>query len=291
MIHNSYDYADANSVVKLVPSKTEAYMSISPGKLFHFNDFSFNEQCSKVLFFHSESTYSTNDVFDLPPQIRDCLKDDERQTDTFLRYSYVNCMAECRSAIVNELCGCVPFTLPSNGSYTKCKMAQMKCIRSNYARFSGSMFQMKNDSSESAGIMRAKCHCLPDCTYYAYPSEISAGRFKRDFTYNSVSFFKDTNLTDQSLVHVFFNDLISTHYRKDMYQNWLGVLAAIGGLLGLFLGFSLVTGFELVYFFTIRTMFDKLATRKSQSSLEKWTFKEEESRWPSGKLCWFVVCR
>jgi acid-sensing ion channel, other len=46
-----------------------------------------------------------------------------------------------------------------------------------------------------------------------------------------------------------------------MYQNWLGVLAAFGGLLGLFLGFSLVTGFEFVYFFTIRTFFDKLAEK------------------------------
>lgn len=31
MIHNSYDFADANAVVKLVPSKTEAYLSIAPG--------------------------------------------------------------------------------------------------------------------------------------------------------------------------------------------------------------------------------------------------------------------
>lgn len=66
------------------------------------------------------------------------------------------------------------------------------------------------------------------------------------------------NLTDHSLVHIYFIDLTSTVYRKDMYQNWLGTLAAFGGLLGLFLGFSLVTGFEFVYFFTIRTLFDKL---------------------------------
>lgn len=33
MIHNSYDYADANSIVKLVPSRAEAYLSISPGRI------------------------------------------------------------------------------------------------------------------------------------------------------------------------------------------------------------------------------------------------------------------
>lgn len=33
MIHNSYDFADSNAVIKLVQSRTEAYMSISPGEL------------------------------------------------------------------------------------------------------------------------------------------------------------------------------------------------------------------------------------------------------------------
>lgn len=99
--------------------------------------------------------------------------------------------------------------------------------------------------------------------FFSYPAEVSTGPLIRNYSHNSLSFFKDTNLGDQqTLVHIFFIDLISTHYRKDMYQNWLGVLAAFGGLLGLFLGFSLVTGFELIYFFTIRTLFDKLAEKR-----------------------------
>lgn len=197
--------------------------------------------------------------------MRNCLQDHERQMDSFQQYSYVNCMAECRSAIVQSLCGCVPYSLPNNGSYTKCKMTQMRCVRSNSVKFAGSMFQISNDSSEVAVRLREKCRCISDCSFVTYPSEISTGTLDRRFSFNSISFFKDTNITDQSLVHIFFNDLIATHYRKDMYQNWLGVLAAFGGLLGLFLGFSLVTGFELVYFFTIRAFFDKLAEKSSLS--------------------------
>lgn len=192
------------------------------------------------------------------------MQDNERTMDAFQRYSYVNCMAECRSAIANEFCGCVPFILPNNGSYPKCKVTQLKCIRANSFRFTGSTFKLNNDSSENSRNLRKKCTCLPDCTFYSYPAEISTGPLVRNFSQNSLSFFKDVTITDQSLVHVFFNDLIATHYRKDMYQNWLGVLAAFGGLLGLFLGFSLVTGFEIVYFFTIRTFFDKLVERKQQ---------------------------
>ena len=93
MVHNSYDNADPNSVTKLVSSKTEAYLSIAP-----------------------ESTYSTEDVFQLPPDIRNCLGSDESAMDIFAKYAYINCLAECRSAIVNFKCGCVPYNLSNNGT-------------------------------------------------------------------------------------------------------------------------------------------------------------------------------
>lgn len=35
---------------------------------------------------------------------------------------------------------------------------------------------------------------------------------------------KDIILDDQSLIHVYFNDLVSTLYRKDVTQTWLGIL-------------------------------------------------------------------
>lgn len=75
---------------------------------------------------------------------------------------------------------------------------------------------------------------------------------------------KDVVLTDQSLVHIFFTDLVSTRYRTDIYQNWLGTLATFGGILGLFLGFSLITGFELVYLFTARVLFEQFWTKKKK---------------------------
>lgn len=35
---------------------------------------------------------------------------------------------------------------------------------------------------------------------------------------------KDINVTDHTSVSVYFGDLVSTHYRKDIYQNWLSLL-------------------------------------------------------------------
>lgn len=134
----------------------------------------------------------------------------------------------------------------------------LKCVRQNYHLFSGSVFNIYNDTSETARKLQTKCECLPDCLLNAYPSEISTGGLSREFSANSLSFFKDINVTDQTLIHIFFNDLISTNYRKDMYQNWLGVLAAFGG--NLFIRFLGLVAFQYVF----AIFFKKYATFKIQ---------------------------
>jgi hypothetical protein len=40
--------------------------------------------------------------------------------------------------------------------------------------------------------------------------------------------------------------------------------------LGLFLGFSIVTAFELVYFFTIRVLFDRIAPKKRKVQVKEY---------------------
>ena len=87
-IHHAYDFSDANAIVRTIPEATSAYISILP-----------------------ESTYSTPDVYRLPQSERNCVADNEIPMNTMLHYSYSNCMAECRSNIINELCKCVPFNL------------------------------------------------------------------------------------------------------------------------------------------------------------------------------------
>jgi acid-sensing ion channel, other len=105
----------------------------------------------------------------------------------------------------------------------------LKCIKTNFYQIAGSKRLSENDTKIMSRHLKEKCNCLPDCLFHAYPSEITNGQLFREYSRNSLSFFKDVNITDQTLLHIFFNDLISTHYRKDMYQNWLGILAAFGG--------------------------------------------------------------
>ncbi|KAJ6649940.1 Pickpocket protein 11 [Pseudolycoriella hygida] len=236
-IHNSYDFPDDNAETKTVGARLEAFLSVSP-----------------------ESTYSTPAVYNLPLDDRECYFPKEGQTSVMSRYSYINCMAECRSKIIYDLCGCIPYQYPNNGTIKTCGIAAITCVVKYKALYSGAL---PGVNSTSATLEDSPCKCLPDCELYQYPSEISSGRLNRNFSLNSMALFKDIQIDDQSIIHVFFIDLVSTRYRQDVYQNWLGVLASFGGLLGLLLGFSFVTGFELIYFFTIRPLFDRFGGKKN----------------------------
>lgn len=92
------------------------------------------------------------------------------------------------------------------------------------------------------------------------------------------------------MVHIFFSDLVSIQYRRNAYYNWrnlfgklkmvgrsslarliainssnFNLAASFGGLLGLFAGFSLMSGYELVYFFVIRVIADAWMKKKAVS--------------------------
>ena len=91
-IHESYNFHDDNSDIKYISNGTEVFISVQP-----------------------ESTYSTSNILHLPSDERDCAFDNEIQLATMQKYTYTNCMAECRSKLYLKLCECVPHNLPNNG--------------------------------------------------------------------------------------------------------------------------------------------------------------------------------
>ncbi|XP_063918419.1 uncharacterized protein LOC135133829 [Zophobas morio] len=98
--------------------------------------------------------------------------------------------------------------------------------------------------------------CLPDCDYVDYSAESSSGIFTRKYSSNQLNLFGGVVIQHQSVVRVYFNDLVATKNRRDVVFSWHTLLAFYGGLLGLFIGFSFVSAVELVYFFTIRLLLD-----------------------------------
>ncbi|XP_035776394.1 sodium channel protein Nach-like [Anopheles albimanus] len=241
MIHSSYDFPDNDAEIMLVVAGTESFVTINP-----------------------TVTYATADAMGLAPTVRNCFGRNEHRLTVLQRYSYVNCMVECRAATIYDQCGCLPFNLPNNGSLKNCEMKDMECVVRVRDLYLNAIPRM---NSTVARVMyrgvEPPCGCLPACDKIQYPAEMVTGTMDRNYSFNAISFFKDIELKNHSLVHVYMAGLTATHFRMDIYQDSLGTLASFGGILGLFLGFSIITGFEVIYFFTIRLLFD-LFTNKSE---------------------------
>lgn len=65
-----------------------------------------------------------------------------------------------------------------------------------------------------------------------------------------------------TFLHVFFNNLGVTKFSKSELYGWQDLVGLFGGIVGLCMGFSLLSGAELIYFFTIRYLVDSHRERK-----------------------------
>lgn len=111
LIHSSYDFPDTNAETKVLPLNTENFIAILP-----------------------ESSYATKAVAQLKPEVRNCLLHYENELSVMKRYSYVNCMAECRAVLTYDLCKCLPMRYLNNGSFPSCGMESIFCIMENISK-------------------------------------------------------------------------------------------------------------------------------------------------------------
>ncbi|XP_046736820.1 sodium channel protein Nach-like [Diprion similis] len=253
ILHDPYDYPDRNAASKLIRMDEETFLSVTP-----------------------EVTYSTNDVRNLPLSKRSCIFSDEGE-DLIAppgNYSYHNCLSICRLQTIWEKCGCIPYyhkylrfasvglaENDANINVRICNLTDVKCVydfRDWYeTSWPGTKVTNKNlPPVEILDYISGPCKCIPDCNLFSYPLESSSGILDRSNAHHDLAFYKDVDIKNHSILHVFFSDLVSTQYRRDVYYNWHNLFASFGGLLGLFAGFSLMSAFELIYFFSIRLIAD-----------------------------------
>lgn len=161
MMHDPYDFPDDNAETKSISMKMMAYIMAFP-----------------------ETTYSTPEVRHLSPLTRQCYFYDERTLSYFQRYSYINCLAECRAEIANRACGCVPYFYPNNGTYPVCEMKDMQCIRQNRPAYAGALPGLNKTLIEKidTNVNFTPCDCLPDCQLNQYPTEITSADLNLTFS-------------------------------------------------------------------------------------------------------------
>ncbi|XP_031349918.1 pickpocket protein 11-like isoform X2 [Photinus pyralis] len=154
-------------------------------------------------------------------------------------YSYLLCRMECRITLSKRLCGCIPHFYRNLGlsidRYTRyvtliifvvaddrvCNASGLHCL----SKYSDRLITLKRD-----------CSCYSNCDEVNYVIEDKDTR----------EWFLGSNLQWG------LKEYPRMRLRRDVIFRFTDVLVYIGGMAGLFLGCSVLSFLEIVYFFTLR---------------------------------------
>ncbi|CAO1411521.1 unnamed protein product [Diamesa tonsa] len=168
---------------------------------------------------------------------RQCYLENEKTLKFFKVYSKNSCNQECISDQMLNACGCVQFYMIRSQDTKACGITDKACVAKIELDFLNQVDQ---------------CKCFPSCNNIRYKIEqqnqIILGK-------DSIKPLNNRNMFEKVEFNVIFkeNDFLSVIRRKQF--SGVEVLSFVGGLLGLFAGFSALSFVEVIYYFTIRVGF------------------------------------
>ncbi|CAH2002114.1 unnamed protein product [Acanthoscelides obtectus] len=194
--------------------------------------------------FSVKETYTTPDTAQLSIKQRRCAFDDDIKLVGYTDYSYTLCTRQCRMNNALRHCNCLPYFFPPHNK--QCDIHGLICIAEK-------LEEIQNLDH---------CHCYLGCSNTVYEVEkLDALGTGRDEIWKSTLTCK-------------FVSWPMVKYKREVLFGWVDLLVSFGGIAGLFLGFSLLSGVEIVYYFTIRAFFmllmekDELRRIKKEESMK-----------------------
>ncbi|XP_018333207.1 pickpocket protein 11 isoform X2 [Agrilus planipennis] len=190
------------------------------------------------LSFSMKQTYTTNDTRQLSIKQRHCVFDDEVKLEVEDIYTFSGCTRQCRMKNSIRKCRCVPpFYLNIRG-YRVCRSDEVQCIVDNLMEI------MAVDN----------CDCQLRCFNTIYEVEKMKIGTQSNFTAKMEASFVSWPMVK---------------YKREVLFGWVDLLVSFGGIAGLFLGCSLLSGVETVYFFTIRAVCMIFSERKRLEDIRR----------------------
>lgn len=188
---------------------------------------------------------------------RQCYFSNEKWLQFFSNYTKQNCDFECLTNYTLEKCECVRFSMPRTGDTKICGIKKIDCCNNAEDEL------LRKDDGLLGSNEFDDCNCLPSCTSYSYNMEQSHNIITSQSEYNLMyskvqlkvkcfhfnSIFSEKEL---AVVRIFFNKKQFITSKRSKLYGQTELLANFGGLLGFFLGISLLSIVEIIYFFTLR---------------------------------------
>ncbi|XP_063709864.1 pickpocket protein 28 [Culicoides brevitarsis] len=196
---------------------------------------------------------TSDNLLNYSPERRQCYFNHERQLKYFQIYTQSNCELECLANHTLSECGCVKFSMPRDKETPICGAAQIEC----YNKAEDDILKKEINegllTSTDAARGNTQCNCLPACTSIQYDVETSQARFNWEDLFKAYKNPLDEFPSIQfARLSIFFKEAqFITSKRSELYGP-TDFLANCGGLMGLFMGISLLSFVEIFYFCSVR---------------------------------------
>ncbi|XP_052567592.1 sodium channel protein Nach [Culex pipiens pallens] len=203
-----------------------------------------------------KQTYTTEDARQLSIGQRKCIFPDEVQLRYYQDdYTFSGCMKECRLKKCLKYCGCIPpFYAPPVKSLRQCVASELPCLAANVGNIT------------SIGGCQ---HCELGCHNTVYDIE----KYSKVMT---------TEAGKEPVVTIEYLTWPVIRYKREVLFGWVDLLVSFGGIAGLFLGFSLLSGVEIIYFFTMRACCMLYKNRDQLVAIEQEKLRRPPDRYDLG---------
>lgn len=175
---------------------------------------------------------------------RKCVVEGERRLIFFKKYTQRNCQLDNLALRTAIKCKCVTFSMPRLRDTPICrKAAQLQCVKN----VENTLMQQVLDKTAIS------YNCFPACRSISYDAELSMARLDR---YNHQKAMKLVAKTQRkkryTRVFISFKDEQFFSSRRAEVYTLIDFVANCGGILGLFMGISILSIVEIIYFGTLR---------------------------------------
>ncbi|XP_053686080.1 pickpocket protein 28-like [Sabethes cyaneus] len=193
---------------------------------------------------------TSDNIVSYKPMRRQCFFNNERYLKFFRMYTQSNCELECLANFTLKRCGCVKFSMPRADHVRICGVLMEAC----YEKATVELLELEVKIREDRRLRQMdECQCLPACTALQYNTEISQASFEWQRLLPLIPMIQKTvQGTQLSHLQVFLKDSQFIPIRRNELFGLTDFLANCGGLLGLFMGVSILSFVEIFYYCVIK---------------------------------------
>ncbi|VVC36325.1 Epithelial sodium channel [Cinara cedri] len=155
----------------------------------------------------------------------------ENYLDVSSKYSYSSCIVNCRRQKQLKMCNCTSHLMPNSKISEHCDINGLICLNAHYTELS----VLKNKKSKQPGL---ECECLVSCI----EAEIDVMTTE---TFNLAN-------ENESIIKLMMYRLPEERLKRNVVRGRLDVLVSLGGSVALFVGASILSFLEIIYYFILR---------------------------------------